>query len=224
MARSSPYGSPAVTTDIVIFTIEDGALKVLLIKRAAAPFQGKRALPGGFLLKGETTAQAAARILVDKTGVHQPYIAQLATFDERGRDPRGHIMSVAYYALAPRTKLRLGTGASAQHPALEDVRQAKGLAFDHDRILKAAVDRVRSKLTYTNLAYSLLPAEFTFQELQQTYETILGRPLDKRNFRKKYLSLDLIEATHGVRKGGRHRPARLYRFKSARLTELPRWL
>ncbi len=131
---------------------------------------------------------------------------------------------MAYYALVPREELTLGRGESAQHPELSRVTPAPRLAFDHDAILAAAVERVRSKLAYTNLAYSLLSETFTFQELQRIYETVLGKPLDKRNFRKKYLSLDLIEATDEVRKGGRHRPARLYRFKSLRLTELPRWL
>lgn len=217
-----PVAKVQLTVDDVIFTVHDRALKVLLIQRANQPFRGQLALPGGFIQETETAGTAAARVLHGKTGVHDVYMEQLYTFDSSGRDPRGNIMTVAYYALVPFEKLELG-GEEAQNPTLHDVASLDELAFDHKAIIDYAIARLRAKLEYTNVVFSLLPDEFTLGQLQTTYEVILGRTLDKRNFRKKYLSLDLIKPTEHYSEGGRHRPAQLYRFASRRPIELQRW-
>jgi 8-oxo-dGTP diphosphatase len=209
-----------MTVDVVVFTLENDVLKALLIRRAGEPFAGQLALPGGFLWEGETTLQAAARLLHDKAGVNEVFMEQLYTFDEPQRDPRGRVVSVTYYALVPRDRLQIEESPNTEAPALYDVSQVKNLAFDHGQILDYAVGRLRAKLGYTNAAYSLLPERFTFSQLQRLYEVILDRELDKRNFRKKYLSLGFIEATNERVSGGRHRPAELYRFTTTEPTEL----
>jgi ADP-ribose pyrophosphatase YjhB (NUDIX family) len=218
---SSKLAEVRTTVDVVIFTHEDNQLKVLLVKREADPFAGRLALPGGFLWENETFYDAARRILGSKAGVKDVFMEQLYTFDEPDRDPRARIVTVTYYALIPRDRLKLASGDSLQSPELYSVNEVSGLAFDHDKILTYAVARMRSKFGYTNAAYSLLPDRFTFSELQSLYEVILGRALDKRNFRKKYLSLGLIEPTAERVSGRRHRPAQLYKFVDARPTELP---
>ena len=212
-----------VTVDVAIFTIEDGKLKVLLIKRANKPHAGEWALPGGFLRAPETTAQAAGRVLETKAGVRQVYTEQLYTFDDPKRDPRGQVLSVTYYALVPRPKLEMRPSPDTQEPTLFAADNVPAVAFDHGHILSYARQRLQAKIEYTNVVFSLLPARFTLSQLQQTYEAILGRTLDKRNFRKKFLSLGLIKATGAKLAGERHRPAELYEFVSRRPQELQRW-
>jgi 8-oxo-dGTP diphosphatase len=212
-----------MTVDDVIFVLKEDQLQVLLINRVNEPFQHTWALPGGFLATDETTAEAARRILHDKAGVSDVYVEQLYTFDGLERDVRGHIPTVAYYALVPEDKLKIANGGRTQQPTLYPVAELPALAFDHDTIIDYALSRLRSKLEYTNVAFSLLPPKFTFHQLQKLYETVLGHTLDKRNFRKKFASLELIEATGEKTGGGRHRPAELYRFKSQTPTEFERW-
>ncbi len=211
-----PLSNVRVTTDVVIMTVEEGRLKVLLVRRKSSPFVGVMALPGGFLWQDETTEAAALRILRDKANVNNVFFEQLYTFDAPNRDPRGSVLSVVYWALVPSDVLR------ANNPTAEivDITQTSHLAFDHTTIVEYAHKRLRSKLAYSNIAYSLLPESFTFGELQHVYEVILGHEIDKRNFRKKLASLDIIELTGEKRTGGKHRPALLYRFKQTRLTEL----
>jgi 8-oxo-dGTP diphosphatase len=217
--KELPPLSPAqLTTDVVIFTVDEGDLKVLLIKRKNPPFSYDLALPGGFIWKGETSTQAALRILQSKTSVDNVFFEQLYTFDAPDRDPRGHVISIAYFALVPSDILR---GAAVhENTTLMSVKNVKTLAFDHKQILNYAVKRLRSKLAYSNVAYSLLPRLFTLSQLQDIYEVILGHEIDKRNFRKKIASLDIIEATNQKQIGGRHRPALLYKFKKRGFTEL----
>ncbi len=223
MKPSPLYLSAAVAVDVIIFTIEAGQLKVLLIKRARPPFENMPALPGGLLQKQETTHAAATRILRDKAGVSDVYVEQLYSFDELGRDPRGQVVSVAYFALVPRERLQFTDGDQVQEPTLYTSSELPKLAFDHLIMINYAKGRLRFKLEYTNVVYSLLPSQFTLTHLQQTYEIILGKALDKRNFRKKFLSLGLIEATNQKLEGTRYRPAELYRFKSRKPVELARW-
>src|SRR5690606_19627469 len=210
----------AITIDVIIFTVSDGRLKTLLIKRKNPPYQGVRAITGGFLSPEETPDQAARRILKQKAGITDVYLEQLYTFDRSDRDPRGHVISIAYFALVPESKLQGLTGDSIENPELFDVHYLPDIAFDHDEIIKYALKRLRNKLEYTNIVYSLLPHTFTLTQLQNTYEIILGQQLDKRNFRKKFLSLDLITETDEKLTGGRHRPASLYRFNSTTPVEL----
>lgn len=207
------YRYPAFAVDTVIFTVGEDDLMVLLIQRRGAPFAGHWAIPGGFVDPEESLDAAAARELREETGVEEVFLEQLYTFGEPGRDPRGRVISVAYYAL-----LRQAPAVSAADDAADarwfPLRALPPLAFDHGAVLDYALSRVRNKVEYTNIVYSLLPDSFTLTELQRVYEIILGRTLDKRNFRKKINSLDLVEPTGELRRDGAHRPAKLYHFRS----------
>ncbi len=198
-----------VATIVVIFAIAEGELRVLLIHRSAPPEEGLWALPGGRWDGSESLDDSAARKLVEETGVRNLYLEQL--FTTSGLDATNPAVAVAYFALvdAPTVRLRQ---TSEWPPAWHPVAALPGLAFENNRVIAQAVARVRAKLDYTNIAYSLLPAQFTLRELQRTYEAILDEPLDRRNFRKRMLSSSLIEATGEHRREGAHRPALLYRF------------
>jgi ADP-ribose pyrophosphatase YjhB (NUDIX family) len=207
-----------VTVDIVIFTIQAGELKVLLVKRGVAPFAGQYAIPGGFVLEGESLDQAALRELCEETGVSDVYLEQLYSFGDPQRDPRGRVLTVAYFALiSDHSELRAGTDAAAA--AWFSVDDIPELAFDHAKILEYAVERLRNKLEYTTVGFQLLPEKFSLSELQEVYEAILGRKLDKRNFRRKLALLKILKPTSEYRRDGR-KPARLYRFVAARFEKL----
>lgn len=213
------YFKPSVTIDVVVFTIHEGLLKVLTIKRSGEPFRGVSALPGGFLHAGETTLDAAKRVLKTKVGLENIYLEQLYTFDGMDRDPRGPVLSVAYFALAPFDNLKLSPSTEAQNPAFLPVSGTRRLAFDHTQIVQYAHERLKGKMEYTNLAFSLLPEKFTFAELQKVYETIFGRHFDRRNFRKKITRLELVKATKEKVKKGRQRPALLYKSATKKTTK-----
>ena len=204
-----------VAVDNCIFTVVDGRLQVLLIKMRKKPFGGMWALPGGLIDEGESLRDAAARILKEETGVDGLYLEQLYTFDGRTRDPEGRVVSVAYYSLVPPVGLALGTTPKYEAVRFWDCNERpRELAYDHEAILGYAQARLQSKVQYSNVMWSLLPPEFTLRELQTAYEGVLNRRLDKRNFRKKILSLRLLRASGQKSKGGRHRPAMLYKFSS----------
>ena len=204
-----------VAVDNCIFTVLDGRLHVLLIQMRKQPFEGMWALPGGLIEEGERLETAAARILREQTGVDRVYLEQLYTFDERRRDPGGRVLSVAYFSLIPPVGLELRTTPKYEAVQFWDSqKRPRRLAYDHDEILRYAQMRLQSKVQYTNVMWSLLPREFTLGELQSAYETVLNRHLDKRNFRKKILSLGLVRESGKMATGGRHRPAKLYRFSS----------
>jgi 8-oxo-dGTP diphosphatase len=207
-----------VTVDIVIFTIQSGTLRVLLVKRAAAPFQGQFAIPGGFVHEDEDLDQAALRELREETGVADVYLEQLYSFGDVGRDPGGRVITVAYFALISGDRpLRAGTDAAeAEWWAMD---QLPTLAFDHARILNYALERLRNKLEYTTVGFQLLREKFTLTELQEVYEAILGKLLDKRNFRRKLSLLKILKPLPEYRRGGQ-RPAQLYRFVAARFEKL----
>jgi 8-oxo-dGTP diphosphatase len=207
-----------VATDAVIMTVKDGELAVLLIQMKKKPFTGQWALPGGLLEEGETSEGAARRILAAQTGVAKVYLEQLATFDALKRDPLGRALSVAYYALLPTPEVELRTTEKYSDVRWWPVSKLPKLAYDHDAILRAAISRLKARMGYTNIVWSLLPEIFTLNRLQATYETILGKKLDKRNFRKKLLSLNLLRSTGKKTKGGAFRPAELYRFRSKQLS------
>ena len=207
-----PSPPPLVAVVVVILTVVEDDLRVLLIKRSAEPFRDYWALPGGLLADGESLDRAAARKLLDETGVQDVYLEQLYTFGELSRGPgsqRG--IAVANFALVQHEQVRLRESETWQ-PAWHSVFALPALAFDNNAVVDYAVRRLRSKLDYTNVAYSLLPRQFTLSELQQVYEAILDRPLDKRNFRRRMLSLDIIKPAGGTRMEGAHRPAALYAF------------
>jgi len=204
-----------VAVDNCIFTVVDGRLQVLLIRMRKKPFGGMWALPGGLIDEGESLREAAARILTEQTGVAGLYLEQLYTFDGRTRDPEGRVVSVAYYSLVPPVGLALGTTPKYEAVRFWDCNERpQELAYDHEAILGYAQSRLQAKVQYTNVMWSLLPPRFTLRELQTAYEGVLSRGLDKRNFRKKVLSLGLLRASGQKSKGGRHRPAMLYQFAS----------
>ncbi len=207
-----------VTVDIVIFTIQSGILRVLLVKRLIPPFSGQYAIPGGFVHEGEDLDQAALRELQEETGVTDVYLEQLYSFGSPERDPRGRIVTVAYFALisADRT-LRAGTDAAeAKWWAIHELPT---LAFDHAQIVEYALERLRNKLEYTTVGFQFLPRKFTLTDLQEVYEVILGKKIDKRNFRRKMALLKILKPLNEYRHGGR-RPAQLYQFVASRFEKL----
>ena len=201
-----------VTVDIVVFTVHEETLQVLLIERGIDPFKGLYALPGGFVLAEETLEQAAFRELFEETGTKDVYLEQLYTFGDPHRDPRGRVVTVAYYALVPTDKSPLLAGTDAAAAGWYPVSALPPLAFDHGKIVEYAVDRLRNKLEYTNVGFQLLPAKFTLSALQALHEAILGKPLDKRNFRRKVLGLGLVKPSKEMQATGR-KPARLFSFR-----------
>ena len=200
---------PAVV--VVIFTVLEGRLSVLLIERAAEPCQGEWALPGGLLQANETLDGAASRKLQDETGLTDVFLEQLYSFDATDEGNAGIV--VAYSALLPAAQARLRRELEWR-PAWHALRELGDLAFENERILEYARERLRNKLAYTNVAYSFLPRRFTLRDLQDVYEAILEEPVDKRNFRRRMVGLGIVRATNETRKEGAHRPARLYEFSS----------
>ena len=204
---------PAITVDVAIFTVIGGDLKILLIKRAIEPFKGCWALPGGFVMMNESLEDAAKRELMEETGVRNVYLEQLYTFGDIGRDPRTRVITVSYFALINPNGINLASTTDASEARWFPAYSLPKLAFDHDKIAKYALQRLKWKMEYTTVAFSLLPRKFTLGELQKVYETIFNRTFDKRNFRKKILSLGLIEKTREKREHVSHRPANLYSFR-----------
>jgi 8-oxo-dGTP diphosphatase len=212
------YEQPGVTVDLVIFTVNDGKLKALLVKRAVEPFADFWSIPGGFLFKDESLEEAALRVLADKTRVRADYLEQLYTFGAPRRDPRARIITVVYYALIAWKNLAQPASNKVTDLAWFPVDEIPELAFDHTEILQNAVMRLRAKAGYSNIAYGLLPETFRLSDLQQVYEIILGEALDKRNFRKRMLESGLLEETGRKEMKGAHRPAMLYQFKIREVT------
>jgi len=212
MQRHPSVQDIKVAVDAAIFTVQEGKLNLLLIQMKKAPFAGTWALPGGLIGQDETTRGSAARILAEQTGVRDVYIEQLMTFDDPRRDLLGRVISVAWFALIPDSGRPLRTTEKYADVRWWPVSKLPALAYDHAHIAQAAIARLRAKLEYANVAWSLLPPVFALSDLQETYEAILGHPLDKRNFQKKILASKLLKATGKMSSGEAHRPARLYRF------------
>ena len=211
---SGAAAEPAVAVDVAVFTVRDRALHLLLIHLRDGPFAGRWALPGGRVRGDEPLDDAARRHLVAQTGVGDAYLEQLYTFGSPHRDPHGRVISVAYFALIAHAG-RFDAADAGGDVAWQPVARLPRLAYDHPAVVDVARTRLRAKLEYTNLVYTLLPSTFTLGELQEMYEAILGRALDRRNFRKKVLSLGLLRRLDRVRRGP-HRPAALYAFRHRR--------
>ena len=209
------YEQLSVTVDLVLFTFTESELRVLLIKRKNWPYADSWALPGGFVGIDERIEDAAERELREETAVEGVYLEQLYTFGEPSRDPRGRVVTVAYFAIVGAdVRQQTHPGEEASDAGWFGVYDLPKLAFDHARIIQYALQRLRYKLEYTALGFFLLPEEFTLSELQQVYEVVLQEHLDKRNFRRKILSQGILEYTAKLRYGD-HRPARLYRFAAS---------
>ena len=212
-----------VAVDVVLFTIQEGSLKVLLVKRERPPFRGLWSLPGGFVRREESIDEAALRELQEETGITTVYLEQLYTFGDLDRDPRGRVMAVAYYAVVNWGQFRVNPATMDSRPASTrwcPVNRLPPLAFDHRKIASAALERLRNKVNYTSVAFQLLPKTFTLSELQRAYEVIVAQRLDKRNFRKKMSQMGILKATGEQRLQGRQRPARLYAFTETRVIKL----
>lgn len=217
MDTPKEFPHPYVTVDTLIFSIKEEKLSVLLIKRSNEPFAGQFAIPGAFVQIAETLDQTAQRVIKNKGRQKNIYLEQLYSFGAVNRDPRGRVVSVAYISLVPKDKVQ-DVDDGAHVVKWFPVKKLPPLAFDHQAIIKVAVDRLMAKISYSNIAAGLLPTKFRLSELQRVYEIILGKPLDKRNFRKKMLSLNLLTSVGEKVVVGRHRPAALFRFKTHNLT------
>jgi len=215
------YPRPALTVDCIVFGLDaQQELKVMLIQRDISPFEGHWAIPGGFVRMDETLEQAALRELQEETGIHDVFLEQLYTFGDLERDPRDRTITVAYYALINLVDQQIQAATDAREANWFPISEIPELAFDHDQILQTAIARLRGKIRYEPIGFELLPKKFTLTQLQKLYEIVLDRQLDKRNFRKKILSMDLLIDTNELEQGVSHRAAKLYRFDESKYLEL----
>jgi 8-oxo-dGTP diphosphatase len=215
------FPRPFTTVDVTIFGVRDEALQVLLVQRPAdadEPFPGQWALPGGYvdIARDDSLLDCARRKLHEKTGVMSPYLEQLGSWGSATRDPRGWSATHVYFALLPSADVALAKGANAADVAWFEVdtvlKKRPRLAFDHHELLRAAVERLRSKVEYTSLPAFLLPEPFTLPQLQRMYEIVLGRPVDKSGFRTRMLAAGFLEDV-GVVESESNRPPMGYRLK-----------
>ncbi|MBK1789695.1 NUDIX hydrolase [Persicirhabdus sediminis] len=214
------YARPALTTDCVVFGLDQDDLKVLLIQRDIQPFEGKWALPGGFIQVGESIDDCARRELEEETGLHDIFLEQLYSYGQPDRDPREHVITVAYYALVNLIEHAPKAATDARNAAWFSLDDLPSLAFDHQTILETARQRLRGKVRYQPVGFELLPEKFTLTQLQKLYEIILEQKIDKRNFRKKVIKLGILIETDEVEQDVAHRAARLYQFDPAHYQQL----
>jgi len=212
MSHTCEFPRPALTVDCVVFGFDEGELKILLVKRGLPPFKGRWALPGGFVHIDESVDDAALRELHEETGVAKVFLEQLYTFGAPNRDPRGRVVSVAYYALVKLSDSRLLASTDASDARWFPAGDPPALAFDHADILATALARLKGKVRYEPIGFELLPERFTLSQIQHLYETILQLPIDKRNFRKKILATGLLIPLDEYETNVAHRAARLHRF------------
>jgi 8-oxo-dGTP diphosphatase len=205
-----------VAVDTVLFAINQGRLQTYLVELRYGPGRGRWAFPGGLVQVNELLDDAARRELYESTGLRGTYLEQLFTFGDPSRDPRAHVVSVAYMALIPDARAVKRPGEKYTTGQWYDVTNLPELAFDHALMGAYALKRLKSKLEYTNIAQALLPREFTFAEFEELYSTILGRPLDRRNFRRRILAMGILRTLPHTRRGP-HRPAALYSFSQQSL-------
>lgn len=210
----------SVTVDAVVFGYEaPDNLSILLIKRGAAPFKNMWALPGGFVEVSENLEEAVERELLEETGIKLEYLEQLYTFGELNRDPRSRIISVSYFGLVKPSAFDLVASTDAADASWFRINELPQLAFDHSKIIQKAIDRLRAKVTYEPIGFELLNEKFSFSELENLYTTLLSRSIDRRNFRKKMMSFELIVELNEKRSEGRGRPASLFKFDTSKYKE-----
>jgi 8-oxo-dGTP diphosphatase len=202
-----------VAADAVVFTILNKELKILLIRRKNEPFKGKYALPGGFVELNENLSQAALRELEEETGVRNIYLEQLSAYGNVKRDPRGRVVSIAFLALIDGEQVKLHATSDAELARWFFAYELPELSFDHNTIIADALQKLRAEIESSNIAYQLMPKKFTLSELQNAYEIILDKKLDKRNFRKKLKELKILLELKETKMEGAHRPAQLFSFK-----------
>jgi 8-oxo-dGTP diphosphatase len=210
--KTYEFPRAALTVDCVVFGVDDAGLQVLLVKRGVAPFRGAWALPGGFVRVDERVEDAARRELREETAVERAHLEPVGVFDALDRDPRERVISIAYYALVRLLDHRVRAATDAADAAWFAAHDLPKLAFDHANIVEAARRTLSTRVRSAPIGFELLPPKFKLTQLQHLYEAILERPLDKRNFRKKVLALDLLEELDEIEVSVAHRAARLYRF------------
>lgn len=221
--NNSPFDSffkSAFTVDNIIFGFDESDLKVLLIKRGEVPFTNQWALPGNFVYQKEDLDAAAYRVLEELTGLKEVYLEQVKTFGSVGRHPFGRVITVAYYSLIKITAYHLSASSIAQEAEWRSVSKVSGLPFDHDQIFRACFNRLKLNVKRQPIGFQLLPPKFTLTELQHLYEAILEDKLDKRNFRKKILSMKFLIDLEEMQEGVAHRPAKLFKFDKERYEKL----
>ncbi len=208
---------PALAVDTMIFAIREGKLCVLLIQIGTGPYKDQWALPGGIVQIGETLDEAAQNVLAKKAGIKGLHLEQLYSFSKLDRDVRGRVVSVAYFALVDSDKFSVETMDYYMAIDWKNVEKLPKMAFDHKEMIQYGVKRLCAKIEYSNIVYGLLPKEFTLTEMQSVYEAIVGHVIDKRNFRKKILALNILVETDKERTGQKNRPAKLYQFRKRQL-------
>lgn len=216
MNEVSSFFKSAFSVDNVIFGFDEGDLKVLLIKRGEAPFKGKWALPGDLVYPNEDLSTAAKRVLFELTGLKDVFLEQVGAFGDVNRHPLGRVITIAYYSLIKISDYEVTPASFAKKAHWHSVADAKELAFDHNQILNTSFARLKEVVRTRPVGFELLPPKFTLTELQHLYESILETPLDKRNFRKKILSMKLLIDLQETQEGVAHRPAKLYEFDEER--------
>ncbi len=221
MSYCYEFPRPGLTVDCVVFGLdEQDSLKVMLILRKLPPFQGQWALPGGFVHLDENLEEAALRELREETGIENVFLEQLYTFGAVNRDPRERIVTVAYYALVNLREYNIEATTDAMDAAWFAIDELPKLPFDHQQIFEMALNRLRSKIRYEPIGFELLPKKFTLFQLQKLYETVLGKKLDKRNFRKKILNMNLLQELDELQTDVAHRAARYYEFNEVKYQQL----
>lgn len=221
MTYTYEYSRPNLAVDCVVFGLDQpNSLKVMLIRRNLPPFQDEWALPGGFVRIDESVDAAARRELQEETGLEKVFLEQLYTFGNVDRDPRERVVTIAYYALVNLQEHFIQAATDASEAAWFPITQLPPLAFDHDEIIATAIARLKGKVRYEPIGFELLPKKFTLSQLQTLYETVLGMPLDKRNFRKKILKMGLLIELDETQTEVAHRAARLYQFDESTYRQL----
>jgi len=209
-----------LSVDAVVFGYEEGNISVLLIKRKYNPFKGQWAIPGGFVENDESLEDAVERELFEETGIKINYLEQLYTFGKQNRDPRGRVVSIAYFGLVRPNAFKLYASTDAEQAQWFNINDLPKLSFDHKEILKTAIERLQGKITYEPIGFELLDKKFPFSDLEKLYTTLLGREIDRRNFRKKIVGLNVLDELDEKVSKGSGRPANLFQFNQKRYFQL----
>lgn len=209
-----------LSVDAVVFGYESGNISVLLIKRKYEPFKGNWAIPGGFVKNNESLENAVERELFEETGIKINYLEQLYTFGKPKRDPRGRVVTVAYFGLVRPNTFIISASTDAEQVQWFHINELPKLSFDHKEILDIAIERLQGKITYEPLGFELLDKKFPFSDLEKLYTTLLGRTIDRRNFRKKILNLNVLDELNEKVSKGSGRPANLFQFNKKRYFHL----
>lgn len=215
------YKKQGIHVEITVFTVDEKSVKILLVKRGKAPFEGDWILPGGAVYNDETINHAAARELKEKTGLSELYLSQFHAFGDPKRDPRMRMVSIGYLALIDKNKVNVLQKTPKTLDAMWfDINDLPKMAFDHRKIADFGIMVLRKKIVETNLVSQLMPKTFTMPELRSVYEALLGKELERRNFRKKFLKMGLVKPIGETKYEGRMRPAELYKFVDTEYKEI----